>query len=122
MSAEENKDLVRNWIALWESGNAADLDFGDFVTDDFVRHDPSMPEIHGPEAERGLIEMYLAAFPDLRFTIDHLMAEGDLVFAHLTAHGTHRGELLGIPPTDRAIRLAVMELYRLAMARSPSSG
>jgi hypothetical protein len=46
------------------------------VASDYVRHHPNGPEVRGPEAERQLVAMYLAAFPDLRFTIEHLIAEG----------------------------------------------
>jgi steroid delta-isomerase-like uncharacterized protein len=112
MSLEENKALVRRWVALWNTGNSGAVD--ELVTPDYVRHDPNGPEIRGPEAERRLVEMYLAAFPDLTFTIEHLIAEGDTVAARLTARGTHRGELLGIPATGRAITVAVFELYRLS--------
>jgi steroid delta-isomerase-like uncharacterized protein len=112
MSTEKNKAVIRRWMDLWNTGNLDAVD--EFVAADYVRHDPNGPEIHGPEAERQLIAMYLAAFPDLRFTIEHLIAEGDLVLAHSTARGTHRGELLGVPPTDRTIAIAVMDLFQLA--------
>lgn len=111
MSAEENKALIRRWGELWNAGDAAAI--AALVTPDYVRHDPNGPEVRGPAAERQLVELYRAAFPDLRFTIEHLVAEGDLVVAHLTVRGTHRGELLGIPPTGTPITLAAMELYRI---------
>lgn len=112
MSTEAEKALIRRWIELWNTG---DLDaIEEFVTPDYVRHDPNGPEVRGPEAERQLVAMYLAAFPDLRFTIEHLVADEDLVLAHSTARGTHRGDLLGIPPTERAVTVAVMDLFRLA--------
>lgn len=112
MSTEEEKALIRRWIELWNTG---DLDaIEEFVTPDYVRHDPNGPEVRGPEAERQLVAMYLAAFPDLRFTIEHLVADEGLVLAHSTARGTHRGDLLGIPPTERAVTVAVMDLFRLA--------
>ena len=103
MSVEENKTSVRRWIELWNAGEIEAI--GSFVTADCIRHDPNTPEIRGPEAERQLAAMYLADFPDLRFTIEHLVAEGDLVLAHLAVHATHRGELLGIPPTGNKITL-----------------
>ena len=112
MSVEENKALVRRWVDLWNTGNLDAV--GEFVTPDYVRHDPNGPEVRGPEAERQLVAMYLAAFPDLRFTVEHLLAEGDTVLARLTARGTHRGELLGIPPTGKQVTVAVMDLFRLA--------
>jgi len=111
VSAEENKALIRRWGELWNAGDAAAI--AELVAPDYVRHDPNGPEVRGPNAERQLVELYRAAFPDLRFTIEHLVAEGDLVVAHLTVRGTHRGELLGIPPTGTPITLAAMELYRI---------
>ena len=111
MSLEENKALVRRWVELWNAGDAAAI--AELVTPDYVRHDSNGPEVGGPAAERQLVEMYRTAFPDLHFTIEHLVAEGDLVVARLTVRGTHRGELLGVPPTGRPITLAAMDLYRI---------
>ncbi len=111
MTVEENKALVHRWVELWNTGNVDAV--GEFVTPDYVRHDPNGPTVHGPKAEQQLVAMYLAAFPDLRFTIEHLVGEGDTVAGRYTARGTHRGELLGIPPTGKQVTLAVMEVYRL---------
>ncbi len=111
MSIEENKALVRRWIELWDTSDLSEI--GNFVTKDYVRHDPNTPEVRGPDAEQRLVAMYRAAFPDLRFTIEHLVAEGDMVLARLTARGTHQGELMGIAPTGKQIEVAAMELYRL---------
>ena len=58
--------------------------------------------------------MSLTAFPDLHFTIEELIAEGDKVAGRYTARGTHKGELMGIPPTNNAISLTVSEIYRIA--------
>jgi steroid delta-isomerase-like uncharacterized protein len=64
--------------------------------------------------EQQLIAMYRTAFPDLRLDIEHLVAEGDTIVVRFTAHGTHRGELLGILPTGKPVTVAAMELFRLA--------
>ena len=84
------------------------------MTQDYVHHDPNSPEVHGPEPEKQLIAMYLDAFPDLHFTIEDLVTEDDKVAARLTACGTHQGELLGIPATQRQITVPMIETYRLA--------
>jgi predicted ester cyclase len=47
------------------------------------------------------ISHYFRAFPDLRWTIETMIAEGDLVAVHYTGRGTHQGDLMGIPPTGK---------------------
>jgi steroid delta-isomerase-like uncharacterized protein len=44
---------------------------------------------------------YVRAFPDLHIEIAQTLAEGDFVVSRWTATGTHRGELMGLPPTNR---------------------
>jgi steroid delta-isomerase-like uncharacterized protein len=111
-SPEENKAVIRRWVETWTTGNVAAID--QLVTADFVRHDPNRPEIHGPEAEKQLVTMGHAAFPDLHFTVEDLIAEGDKVVARVTAQSTQQGELSGIAPTGKHVTYPVMEIYRLA--------
>ena len=112
MSTEENKAIARRWVELWNSQNVAAVD--EFVASNYVRHDPNTPEVRGAVAEKQLIAMVLAAFPDIHFTIEDLVAAGDTVAGRYTLRGTHNGEWLGIPPTHKAITLTVMEIYRIA--------
>ena len=56
--------------------------------------------------------MLRTAFPDLHFTIEELVAEGDIVAGRLTMSGTHEGPLMGIPPTGRAVRQDHMHFVR----------
>ena len=111
-STEENKAVIQRWVEMWNTGNVVTID--QLVTADFVRHDPTRPEVHGPEAERQFVTGTRAAFPDLHFTIEDLIAEGDEVVARLTAQGTQQGELSGIAPTGQHVTYTVMEIYRLA--------
>ena len=93
--SEENKAIVRRWVEAFNEGNVDAMD--ELVTDSYVRHDPNSPEVRGPEEEKQLIAMYRSAFPDLHFTIEDMIAEGDRVVVRYTIHGTHKGELLSIP-------------------------
>jgi steroid delta-isomerase-like uncharacterized protein len=112
VSLEENKALIRRWAEVWNQGDLDAVD--EFVSDTYVRHDPNTPEVRGPEEEKQLMAMYLSAFPDFHFTIEDMVAEEDKVVGRLTARGTHKGELLGIPPTDKQVTLTMTETFRLA--------
>lgn len=57
------------------------------------------------------------AFPDLRVEIHDQIAEGDKVTTRKTIHGTHDGELFGIPPTHRAVAIQVIDIVRLEGGR-----
>ena len=65
-----------------EAWNAQDLDAAEkLLAPEFVRHDANLPDVVGPQVERQHIAENLAAFPDLHFQIEELIAEGDLVAA-----------------------------------------
>jgi predicted ester cyclase len=66
--------------------------------------------IVGPDRARAALRSMWAAFPDLRFSIDELVAEGDRVVAKVTYTGTHEGAFMGIEPTGRSIRFTGGEM------------
>jgi steroid delta-isomerase-like uncharacterized protein len=109
--SEENKAVVRRWV---EAFNEGDIDaVNELLTDSYVRHDPNSPEVRGLEEEKQLIAMYRSAFPDLHFTLEDMLAEDDRVATRLHISATHKGELLGIPPTENRLSFTAMEIYRL---------
>lgn len=96
-------NAVTELIAAW---NARDLDrmeavyAPDCVVEDVVAPTP----LRGWEAIRGWVGPYWEAFPDLAFTVEEVVAEEDRAALLWTAHGTHGGALMGIPPTGREVR------------------
>ena len=111
--SEENKALVRRQEEeLFSSGN---LDVADEIyAPDYVGHDPSNPEdVRGLEAAKQAAAEYRKAFPDLRVTVEDLIAEGDRVAARLRFRGTHRGELNGIAPTGRRVDCTGIVISRI---------
>jgi steroid delta-isomerase-like uncharacterized protein len=99
--SEENKAVARRFFEAWNEG---DLDaFDEIMAPDSVNHDPQdpFPSESGPESAKKLVSMYREAFPDVRFTVDQQVAEGDFVATRWTATGTHEGELMGIPGTGK---------------------
>jgi predicted ester cyclase len=76
--------------------------------------DHAVPPGLAPDIEglKQLVSAYFNAFPDLQVTIEDTIAEGDKVMTRLTWRGTHRGELMGMPPTGKQVAFSVMESYR----------
>lgn len=114
MSSETNKAALARYVQdVWNGGNLNAVP--EFIAPDYVRHDPGLPmQVRGPEGAAQLIGLYRLAFPDLRLTPIVTLAEGDTVAIHLQVHGTHQGELMGIPPTSKPIAITATEIFRFA--------
>ncbi len=82
------------------------------IAPDFINHEAPPGRDRGPESMRGLTTMLRTAFFDLRFAIEELVAEGDIVAGRLTMSGTHEGPLMGMPPTGNAVRQDHMHFVR----------
>jgi steroid delta-isomerase-like uncharacterized protein len=68
----------------------------------------------GPEAYKIQVAMYLAAFPDLRFVVEDTVAEKDKLVTSWTISGTHKGEFLGVRPTNKKITIEGITIHYLA--------
>ena len=68
---------------------------------------------HGHDGHMAIVTLFMQAFPDMRWEVDDLLAEGDKVVARTTMTGTHRGEFFGIPPTGRAVCVSGIHLLTL---------
>lgn len=90
------------------------LDVADeLVAPDFVSHDGPATHVTGPESLKLTGRTLWAAFSDLRFDVEDLVAEGDRVAARWTMRGTHSGQFMGLPPTDQAISQQAIVIFRL---------
>jgi predicted ester cyclase len=98
-------DLADASRRLLEEGfNEGKLVLADqLISPEAVNHDPAEPAslrgIRGPEVFKRTVMMYRAAFPDVRITVDDVIASGDKVVLRWRSEGTHRGELAGYAPT-----------------------
>jgi predicted ester cyclase len=61
--------------------------------------------------------MFRRAFPDSYFNVEDMIAEGEKVVTRKTFHGTHEGELMGIPPTGRRVSMGLIDIVRIADGR-----
>lgn len=93
MSVEDNKALVRRYYTELMSGG--NLDFVDkFMAPEFEFTNPTHREPYRGQEFKNLVSMLRSAFPDLHFTVEHLLAQGDTVVGHWIARGTHAGSPL----------------------------
>jgi steroid delta-isomerase-like uncharacterized protein len=118
MSTSENKDIVRRqWYQeLWDNRNISAADA--LFTSDYVLHLPgSAAAAMSPDGAKQVVAMFRTAFPDLKHTVDEMIAEGDTVVARWTARGTHRGEFQGIVPAGRQIVVSGTTVHHMADGR-----
>jgi predicted ester cyclase len=113
MSAEENKTIARR-IPL-EAINNKNLALLDEVVDPAgIDHaaPPGTPETF--EATKQFLGMLITAFPDLRYTIDQEVAEGDKVVQRVGVSGTMKGDFMGIPATGKHATWSEIHITRFA--------
>ncbi len=114
MSAETNKAVSRRFLEeVFGKGKLNVLD--EIIASDHVNSGPgTLPGLTpGPEGSKQFVTMYRKAFPDVHFTIDEQIAEGDKVVTRWTGHGTHKGELLGIPATGKSATVTGIAVDRI---------
>src|SRR5207245_6372747 len=84
----------------------------------YVHHDPATPDFgKGPESIKQLVTLYRNAFPDLQFTIDHMIDADEFVTTRYTARGTHKGDLRAISPTNRSAKVEGILINRISRGR-----
>lgn len=107
---EENKALVRQFYDLL---NLKKLDtVFELLDPGFVSHystgDKSL------EINRQFWPTFYTAFPDIKLTFNHMVAEGDKVAFQEYLTGTHKGEFMGIAATGRKVELINTCIVRIA--------
>jgi len=114
MPAKENKALVRRWLEEANKGKAAAMAIIDeLYATDIVAHSGTGKDIRGLKDYKQSTSETYNAFPDIHFTVDGLVVEGDKVACRWTLTGTHKGEYMGIPPTNRKVTMWLIHIYRI---------
>ena len=113
MSAEENKAVVRRFFEeLLSTDNLAVAD--EILSPGFRFYFAGSPEPIDLESYKEFLVARRAAFPDRRFVVEEMIAEGDKVSARFTMRGTHKGELRGFAPTGREVTMTGIDMIRLS--------
>ena len=113
MSVERNKQRFQRLVdELFNAGNMAVAH--ELVAPEAIDHEEAPPGISGTVAEQlqQIVGLFHSAFPNVQFTVDDMIGEGDKVAARVTISGTHQGEFMGIPASGRPIDVQVIDILR----------
>lgn len=114
--AEDNCSIVRRFIE--ETINHGQIHGAtQFVWEDVVEQVPFPGQGPGVEGLKDVLRGMRNAFPDLNFSVEEQMAEGDKVLTRFEWTGTHRGEFLGVSATGRSVKVWGMVIDRLLNGR-----
>ncbi|MFC6823942.1 ester cyclase [Halopelagius fulvigenes] len=106
------KEVARRYVeVVWNEGNVGAMD--DILTERQVYHDPTDDGAEPLSEFKEFIRGYHRAFPNLDFTVDRYIAEGDLVAFWGRATGTHEGSFMGIEPTGNRIDIMGINVVRI---------
>lgn len=114
MSTEENKAFMRRFYEeVFNQKNLAAID--DFVAPDFVNHSAAQLGLVSGDLEhvRQFLGAIMQSFPDLHYTVEDMVAEGDKVVTRLTISGTQHGAFMGIPATGKHAMVSDIEIFRI---------
>ncbi|RMD94452.1 MAG: ester cyclase [Calditrichaeota bacterium] len=112
---EKNKAVVRN---LFEKViNTGKIDLADkYVAKNIKAHEPLLTDEKVNQGLAGFkewVQSYRKAFPDLKFRIEDLIAENNMVAVRFTMTGTHKGEFMGWKPTNKNFTVSGIDILRL---------
>jgi len=109
--SEENKAIVQRIVhEIWNAGNLNLAD--ELISPDYVDSVAGSDTPVGPEGFKDAVNGVRDAFPDFAITIKDMISEGDKVALVWTFIGTHKGELMGIEPTDKLIEFDGIYVYK----------
>ena len=117
MSTEANKAVIHR---LFEDVfNRGDVDVIDeIVAENVIGHDATSDEPkHGRASVKQVAILFRTAFPSAHYPLADLIAEEDKVVARWGLQGIHQAEFMGVAPTQRAVKVTGIVIYRLAVQK-----
>ena len=113
MTAETNKIVMSRFLEFINT--ASESLAQELISPDAIFHVPRSPDpMRGPAGYLAIIGMMRGGYPDIQWTLEEMVAEGDKVAARFTMRGTHQGTFFGVPPTGKKIAVQAMNIYRLS--------
>jgi steroid delta-isomerase-like uncharacterized protein len=116
MSREENEKLTRRYTEeIWGEGNLEAVD--EVFAPEYVDHFPFPGYTPDRNGLKKSISEFRAAIPDLQTRTEDVITEGDKVVARWSSSGTQKGELMGIPPTNKKVTMSGITICRISKGK-----
>jgi steroid delta-isomerase-like uncharacterized protein len=113
MKETDNKSIVRRFIEEGLNKKNPVL-IEETYSSDYLGHDSEKPAPRTiMDLRQAMVGLLSKVFPDGQYSIERLIAEGDLVAWHWMFRGTHQGELAGMPATGRQVTFGGINIFRL---------
>ena len=113
MTAETNKLAMRRFVEFINT--ASEKLAEELIATDAIFHVPGQTEpMRGPAGYLAIIGMMRGSFPDIQWSLEEMVTEGDKVAVRFIMRGTHRGPFSGVQPTGKPIAVQAMNFYRLS--------
>jgi steroid delta-isomerase-like uncharacterized protein len=113
MTTDDNKQVMLRFVEFINT--ASEKLANELIARDAIFYVPGRAEpVRGPGSYLAIIAIMRASFPDIQWTLEEMIAEGEKVAARFTMRGTHRGSFFGIPPTKKPIEVQAMNFYRFS--------
>ncbi len=107
--SDDKATMLRIYEDIFNNGDLDAID--ELLADDFVEHEELPPGIpQGKEAPRAMTSMMRGAFPDFHASVEEMLQDGNKVITRARFSGTHKGEFMGIPPTDKRFDISVIDI------------
>jgi len=104
MITNDNKKIITHFIE--EVINNKNLNAADnIVSENFIEHIPFPGQGPGREGLKFVLKSMFTGFPNMTWKIQEQIAEGEKVVTRFTWSGTHQGEFMGIPPTNKNVEV-----------------
>ena len=113
----DNKAIIRRlYEEVWNKRKLEVIN--EIISPSHALHAPTISGSSiGPEAYKRNVLLFLAGYPDLQFTIEDTIAENDKVVACWTISGTHKGDYMGIPATNKKVCVDGITIHHIASGK-----
>jgi steroid delta-isomerase-like uncharacterized protein len=114
MATVKNKGIVRRYFEeCLNQGNMETIE--ELIAPTYVSHYPAGYDLGGgPDDVKQIVSSVRRGFPNVHFTIEDFISQGEKVVARWTFHGTHDGNFMGVASTGKEVVVAGVAVYRIA--------